>query len=360
MKAIIRRELKNYLKNPFFWIGLIFIVFQMYQILNPYLHIHYYQQGEAVEELSEENIGDADITDGYVPTGEDKRMELACERVKRDMVQALAMTEEEADEILAEMRRADMSLEEMEIRLAEDYNFYAKYGISYYYDVSEFHKGSAGEINGYLDKSLSEHTYSYYMGRKFTDFCGLFLGFTAMLLLAFLFIRDTKRDTWELLHTKPVSASAYICGKAMGGFLAMALLWGFLTLLFGGLCEYAGIRNGFPVSLPAFFATAAVYILPNLLMIVSVYTATALVFKNPLPAVPVLFLYMIYSNMGSRGPDGSYGYFGRPLAIMVRFPGKFFETVPPPLAVLNQTYLVLASVLLLVISIGIWKRRRVY
>lgn len=67
MKAIIRRELKNYLKNPFFWIGLFFIVFQMYQILSPYLHIHYYQQGEAAEELAEENIGDADITDGYVP-----------------------------------------------------------------------------------------------------------------------------------------------------------------------------------------------------------------------------------------------------------------------------------------------------
>ena len=52
MKAIIRRVLKNYLKNPFFWIGLFFIVFQMYQILSPYLHIHYYQQGEAAEELA--------------------------------------------------------------------------------------------------------------------------------------------------------------------------------------------------------------------------------------------------------------------------------------------------------------------
>lgn len=360
MKAIIRRELKNYLKNPFFWIGLFLIVFQMYQILSPYLHIHYYMQEEAAEELPEEKIGDADITDGYVPTDEGKRMDLACEWVKNDMAQALNMTQEEVGEILAGMRRADMSLEEMEISLAEDYDFYTKYGIRYYYDISGFHKGSAGEINDYMDGSLSEHTYSYYLGRKFTDFCGLFLGFGAMLLLAFLFIRDTKRDTWELLHTKPVSASAYICGKAMGGFLAMALLWGFLTLLFGGLCEYVGIQNGFPVSFPAFFATAAVYILPNLLMIACVYTAAALLFKNPLPAVPVLFLYMIYSNMGSRGPDGNYGYFGRPLAIMVRFPGKFFETAPPPLALLNQTFLICASALLLVLSICIWKRRRVY
>ena len=62
------------------------------------------------------------------------------------MAQELNMTEEEAGEILAKMRREDMSLEEMEIRLAEDYNFYTKYGIRYYYDISEFHKGSAGKL----------------------------------------------------------------------------------------------------------------------------------------------------------------------------------------------------------------------
>lgn len=360
MKAVIRRELKNYLKNPFFWAGLIFIIFEMYQILNPYLHIHYYQQGEEAPELDETLISDADITDGYVPSDSQQRMEAACGWIKKDMAQQLAMTEEEAGVILEEMCRADMSPEEMEQKLAENYDYYTIYGITYYYEISEYHRGSPEEVNDYLGRRLEEHTYSYYMGRKFADFGGLFLGFFSMILLAFLFIRDTKRDTWELLHTKPVSASAFICGKAVGGFLAMALQWGFLTLLFGGLCEYVGIRNGFPVSFPAFFMSAAVYILPNLLMITCVYTAAALVFKNPLPAVPVLFLYMIYSNMGSRGPDGNYGYYGRPLAIMVRFPGKFFETAPPPLALLNQTFLFCASALLLMLSVSIWKRRRVY
>lgn len=360
MGAIIRRELKNYLKNPFFWAALIFIVLELYQILNPWLQIHYYQPEETAQELDKEFLGDADIEYGYVPSDEKQRMETACEWVKKEMAQQLSISEEEAGEILQEMRRKNESPQEMEQKLAEEYGYYGKYGIVYYYNMLEFHKGSAQEINDYLDKSFAAHTYSYYMGRKFTDFCGLFLGFAAMLLLAFLFLRDTKRDTWELLHTKPVSASAFICGKAMGGFLAMVLLWGFLTLLFGGLCEYRGIRNGFPVSFSSFFITAAVYILPNLLMITSVSAAAALAFKNPLPAVPGLFLYMIYSNMGSRGPDGNYGYYGRPLAVMVRFPGKFFETAPPPLALYNQIFLILASALLLLLAAGIWKRRRVY
>ena len=56
-------------------------------------------------------------------------------------------------------------------------------------------------------------------------------------------------------------------------------------------------------------------------MVICVYALTALLFKNPLPAAPLLILYMVYSNMGSVGPDGTYGHYGRPLAIMVQFSG---------------------------------------
>ena len=87
----------------------------------------------------------------------------------------------------------------------------------------------------------------------------------------------------------------------------MLAVWGILTILFGGLCEFFGRRAGFPVSMADFIKTASVYILPNMLMIASIYGAAALIFKNPLPAVPLLFLYLIYSNMGSIGPDGDMG-----------------------------------------------------
>ena len=35
MKAIIKRNLKNYLKNPIFWTGLIVDLISMYQTLAP-------------------------------------------------------------------------------------------------------------------------------------------------------------------------------------------------------------------------------------------------------------------------------------------------------------------------------------
>ncbi len=87
-----------------------------------------------------------------------------------------------------------------------------------------------------------------------------------------------------------------------------------------------------------FLLATCLYILPNMLMIVSVYSLVSLLCKSPLPAVPLLLLYIVYSNMGSRNAEGIYGYDGRPLAIMVRFPGGFFDTSPPPMAALALTF----------------------
>lgn len=360
MKAVIKRELRNYLKNPIFWIGLVLIAFELFQILNPYLQIRYIRSEQETAGKEPDNIADADIAEGYVPSTKEQQMDLVCDLLKKEMIENLSVTEEKAGRIIEEMRRQDLDPDEMMYYLGENYDYYPYYGPVYYYQISEFHKGTVEEVNAYIGKNLEEHSFSFYLGRKFADFCGLFLGFFAMLLLAFLFIRDTKRDTWELLHTKPVSAESFICGKVLGGFLSMALVWGVLTLLFGGLCEFYGRKSGFPVCFPEFVWIAAIYILPNMLMITCVYAVVALLFKNPLPAVPCLFLYLIYSNMGSRGPDGNYGYYGRPLAIMVRFPGHFFETSPPPLAMLNQCFLAAASALLILFAVGIWKRRKVY
>lgn len=357
MKTIITREVKNYLKNPVLWIGMLFILFQLFQLLMPYMKIHYFQSKQEIRVLEPESLGDADIMDGYIPSTEEEQLELALAAVQKDMIENLGMSQDEAAQIINGMKEKNMTMDEMS---AELYEYVGKYGLEYYYQNAEIRKATMQEANDYIRNNLDEHSFSWYFGRKFADFSGLFMGFFSAVLLAFLFIRDTKKDTYELLHTMPISASAYIFGKVLGGFFAMAVVWGMLTVIFGGLSTFYGWKQGFPISIPDFFIPAAVYILPNMLMIVCVYTAVALVFKNPLPGAPILFLYMIYSNMGSYGPDGKYGYYGRPLAIMVRFPGNFFETTPPPLALMNQVFLICASAVIIMISVVIWKRRRVY
>ena len=58
MKAIIKRNLKNYLKNPIFWIGLIVVLISMYQTLAPYLSIHYVKSDETFRKVKMASDGE--------------------------------------------------------------------------------------------------------------------------------------------------------------------------------------------------------------------------------------------------------------------------------------------------------------
>lgn len=371
MKIIVMRELKNYLKNPVLWIGLVLIMFGLFLILRPYLQIHYFaseQELAALETLGPESLGDADIMDGYVPSTKEQQMNLALEMVRQELTEAIGLSDEETLKLTESIQGQNLSVWEMSdviwTYVFDNYGYSPDsgqiHGLTYWHGLFELHKGNAEEVNQYIIEKLSAHSYSWYFSRKYADFCGLFLGFFSAILLAFLFIADTRKDIYELLHTKPVSAKSYIIGKAGGGFLAMTAVWGLLTLCFGVLCQIYGTKSGFPVNIGDFLLTSIIYVLPNILMLTCIYTATALLFKTPLPAVPGIVLYMIYSNMGSLNEEGIYGYYGRPLAIMVRFPGRFFETAPPPMAAQNQIFLLIASAVMLIVAAMLWKRRRVY
>ena len=170
-------------------------------------------------------------------------------------------------------------------------------------------------------------------------------------------IQDTRKNTYELLHTKPVTAIQYICGKVISGFISMLGVLVILNVIFFMLCLKTSLESGFPVTPIDFCVNSLIYIVPNLLMICCVYTITAVIFKNPLPAAPILFLHIIYSNMLTMKNDI---YYMRPFSIMVRFPGRFFETHAAKMSNINQIILVISSVILVCISVTIWKRRRVH
>ena len=208
---------------------------------------------------------------------------------------------------------------------------YDWYGARYLYEDSTYYKGTAEEINAYLDKKLEDKTFSFYYARKFADFAGLYMVFFAIIMLAVLFLQDTKKHTYELLHTKPVTAGKYVMGKVSAGFTICLLVLTILNILFWVLCRIYTKDSGFEVRLWDFVASTVLYILPNMLMIVSIYTLISLIFKNPLPGVPLLILYMVYSNLGGTNAEGVYGYWGKPLAIMVRFPGQLFDSRLPAL-----------------------------
>lgn len=369
MKTIVKQEIKNYLKNPILWLGIIVILAQLFQILNPYLQLHYFASEQEIQKLTleplePEEVADVSILDGYLSCTEEERRELALQLTEQYLIQERKLPKEQVQSVIQNIRQkntvVDKIDEELDCLFGEAYEneFFV---FDYYYNtIARVRKADLDEANSYIRKKMEDHSYSWYFARKFADFSGLFLGFFSVILLAFLFLRDSRKDMYELLHTKPIKPISYVNGKIAGGFSVMLMVWGIFTILFGLLCEVHGKNAGLPVNIFDFVLQAVIYILPNMLMITCVYAMIALIFKNPLPAAPLLVLYMLYSNMGSRDAEGNYGYFGRPLAIMVRFPGDFLETTPPPMAAMNQTFLLIASGVIVALSVFVWNRRRVY
>lgn len=356
MIAIIKREFKNYLKHPLFWLGLLVVIWGMFGNLRPYLEIGYI---ENLPEVSQEDAQiqyhpDADISDGFVPTPQEFRRKFWEEEVEQTLVSEFEMSREESAGVIAEMK--DMETRDACRYLEETYGYY---GAWYTYEDTAYHRGTVEEINACIKENLKEHSFSYYFSRKFADFAGLFLAFFSTVMLSVLFYQDTRKNTYELLHTKPVSPGSYVAGKAAGGFLVCAFALFILNVLFFLLCLFYTREDGFEVHFMDFLVNSCLYVLPNLLMIVCVYELVSLLFKTPLPAVPFLFLYMLYSNLGSRDAQGVYGYYGKMFAIMVRFPGNIFDTAPPPGALFNQCFLLCACGGILILSVRLWRRRRI-
>lgn len=362
MSTVIKQEIKNYLKNPILWLGMVFILIELVQILNPYLQLHYFASEQEIQALEADDISDRSILEGYITCTKSERMELALDKTQEYLIQKMNLPEKDVKDALLDIRERNVEKDNVDVELNTllGKEVYSGHVFDYCYYESEMRKASVQEANAYIKEKVKAQSYSWYFGRKFADFCGLFMGFFSAILMVFLFLRDSKKDIYELLHTKPIRPVSYVAGKIGGGFCILLIIWGVLVAIFGILCEVHGRVAGLPVNLLDFVMQSAIYILPNLLMITSVYAIIAFVFKNPLPATPLLFLYMVYSNMGSTDANGNYGYFGRPLAIMVRFPGSFLDTTPPPMAAWNQLFLLIASVMILELCVAIWKRRRVY
>ena len=301
------------------------MIYGVFNTTSPYLTTHYLGQGEKIINDYPDTVRLGDVYEGYIPANPEKHREIWSGQIKQALIDELEMSDLEAQSVMSKL--VDMELEEAFVYLEEKYDWYSA---RYMYEDSAYYKGTPEEINRYLNEKMKNKAFSFYYSRKFADFAGLFMCFFATIMLAVLFLQDTKKHTYELLHTKPITAGKYVFGKVSAGFAICLIALTIINLLFWALCVIYTKDSGFEVRFWDFIVSTVLYILPNMLMIVSVYTLISLIFKNPLPGVPLLILYMVYSNMGGRNAEGVYGYWGRPFAIMVRFPDQLFDTTPPP------------------------------
>ncbi len=355
MKAIICREFKNYMKNPLYWIGIVIFIFSVYSCLSEYLKIHTFSSSQEVESLKNARPTDADVTNGYIPTSSEERTDIGLNDIKQTFIDGYDLTEQEAEAAIEDVKAQNLSIAGTIKYLEDEYQFYDGKAV---FKEAEQKKGTMDELNDYIISKISEHSYAYYFAKKYVDIIGFHLAFFAIVLLAFLFVRDTKKDTYELLHTKPVSAKSYVLGKYLGGVLPLSLAVLIITVIFAVLCQSNELQISMVDSLGHMLLAALLYVMPTVLISTGIYVLTALLFRNPLPAIPLILAYIVYSNMGSCDTNGNYGFYGQLLGMLFRFEGKFFETKVLPVFLLDQIALLLLTLLFLGIGIWCWRKRR--
>ena len=218
-------------------------------------------------------------------------------------------------------------------------------------------KGTMKEINELISQYLSQGIFSEKISNKFTDFISLYLTMISILISVFLFRNELRKDTYELLHTKSFKASNYILSKVMGQVCAIIL--GCMVILIGlTICSIVTSKNlNVNYNIFYLFSRFLMFCIPNIIYISSFSCLISLIFKTPLPAIPILFLQVLYSNTGSTASDGSFTYVVRPLSLLTRFPGDFFKTVVKKEMYYNSILLLLVSLIILIASIQLWKRR---
>lgn len=353
MKAIICREFKNYMKNPLYWAGIIILVVSIYSCLSGYLDIHLFSSSQEAEQLKEVSSTDADVMNGYIPTTAEEQIDIGLKNIKQIFVDSYDMSEQEAEQAIQDVKAQNLSIASTIEYLENEYQFYDGKAV---FIEAEQKKATSDELNEYIESRLSEHSYAYYFTKKYVDFTGFHVAFFSGILLAFLFIRDMKKDTYELLHTKPVSAGGYVLGKYLGGILPLSLAVLIITTIFTILCQMNELQTNIIDSIGNMLIGTALYVMPTVLITTGIYVLISLLFRNPLPALPLILAYIVYSNMGSYDVNGNYGFYGQILGMLFRFEGNFFETEVLPVFLLNQIVLLFLTVLF--ISIGIWRWRK--
>ncbi|MDR0963728.1 MAG: hypothetical protein LBM60_03835 [Clostridium sp.] len=359
MWAVIRRDLKSVLRSPLIYVGTILIGVFLYFTLSKYFTLCYVPQDMVFQELSYREIIelDADVAQGYIPASytQNGSYQVGMRRLANELQGYLSLS---AEETKLRMQELDgMSVDEIDSYIEKKYGLLDT-KLKFVPKPDDLCLGTPDEINAYLDQSLQEERYTEYFGRVYCDLLGLMVCFFGIVFLVPFFWEDSRKSIYEILHTKPIGAAKYIMGKVAGGVLSLSLVIGVLTVLFGSAATYYGALAGFPVSWWDCWVAVFLYIMPNVIYMVSMYVGIVMIFKSPIAAFPILTIQLFYSHLGGIDALAPGGYRVPALAMLIRFPERFFETSVSSQAVMNQALLLIASVIFITISMMIWSRRR--
>ncbi|KSV60601.1 ABC transporter permease subunit [Acetivibrio ethanolgignens] len=345
---ILKNQIKSYYKNIFFYIGIIIVALITYFNCAKYINLHYVENENELEKIYQ--VDSEGIVAGRIPTTYSEKLE----SIYKDL-REMGYSQEDVEEMRSH-------IEENSLDFREIYEYFEKdkgmtnISVEFEWKYSE-KKGTMKEVNELLSEYLSQGIFSEKISNKFTDFMNLYLAMITILISVFLFRNELRKDTYELLHTKSFKASNYILSKVFGQVAAIILAC--IVVLIGlTICSMRTANNlHVDYNILCLFWRFVMFCIPTIIYISSFSCLSSLIFKTPVPAIPILFLQVLYSNTGSRASDGSFIYVVRPLSLLTRFPGDLFKTVVKKEMYYNGILLLLVSFIILIAAIQLWKRR---
>jgi len=362
-KFIVKNEVSTNLKSPIYWLGIIAIIVGVYISCAYSFSVPVFDETSEFKELEPYELSNAGITDGYIPTNTEERISIAFTNIFENLKEIHNISEAELAILATEIDA--LSLEDAIEYISEKYPAYS-------YPEKAFTSYSSGirlatyeEINDYIDKSLEEETYTAYFSRKVIDFISVFGFIFAVFFIPKALYYDYKKDIYELLHTKSISAVKYTFGKCFGCFATISIAMFIVATAYNIYGVYYGLSKGFSVNVLDIYFYLICFILPFHLFICSASILVATLFKTVISAIPFLFLHFIYSNILTNksyisGDEIIFKeFFPNLFSLTIRFPNDFFETYVHIFNYVNSAFLVGVSLIFLFLSIKIWERRKI-
>jgi len=354
MRFIIMKELKYYFRRPLFYIGVILVLLCVLFLVKPYLGIEYYGENKKFIEVTEEKQADVEIYDGYIPTDEQERYQLALDNIYEDLL-IMGYNKEKAKEAIQKINDTSMSIEQIDEYMRNNYKMHGS--TSFFQFRTNYRLGTVTEVNQYIKHKLSIERYTQYWGRKYADYMSIATVFFGMIMFAILCINEYKHDIYEVLHSKPIKPYKFILGKVLGGVIANIIALGVVTFVFDIILTIKCRQSDFPANFCDLWFYFVVCICPVVICMGCFSVFLTSLFKTSLPTIPIFVLWLIYSNLGEYRAGVGYGYVQKPLSIITRFPANFFDTSFSNDIFLFQGILILIAVLMVILSIIMWTRR---
>lgn len=203
-----------------------------------------------------------------------------------------------------------------------------------------------------LIKTKDKITGAY--AREFCDYLGIIITFVPILLAVFIWYQDKTSKALDIIDSKSVSSKKIVLTRILAMFLLFTLSIIILATIYNIIIiSTYGVGN---VDIFAFYKYIALWILPNLLFVITFGTLITILTGYPVGVIGMLILWIIFVFGNVNNLSGGYGW---PLIMRANGLGNtalYFENLGS--VYLNRIIYAVISLIFILLSVKIFDLKR--